>query len=348
MTVDSLLTETASRLFAEHCTHSAVQQAEAQGHSLDLWQAYADTGFAQVSVPEAVGGSGGSLRDALELLRLVGYYAAPIPAAEHGALGGWLHGEAGLSLPDGIVTVPVPTAADTLTINDSGTVSGVAHQVPWGRAAQRLVFVANGHVASVPVDQASVEPGTSLAGEPRDRVSFEGASAQVAPAPPGVDEQAVRFRGALSRVAMMAGAIEKMSQLTVTYTNERQQFGRPVARFQAVQQHLVWAAQDAALARIAADAAGRQAERGDAHFEIASAKLVVNQAATRATKACHQAHGAMGMTQEYELHHSSRRLWTWRTEYGGEREWARWVGQAAVTNGPDGLYPLITAGSASR
>jgi acyl-CoA dehydrogenase len=143
----------------------------------------------------------------------------------------------------------------------------------------------------------------------------------------------------------MAGAIEKMSQLTVSYTNERQQFGRPVARFQAVQQHLVWASQDAALARMAAEAAGRQADRGDARFEIASAKLVANQAATRATKACHQAHGAMGMTQEYELHHSSRRLWSWRSEYGGVREWSRWVGQAAAAHGADGLYPLITGGS---
>ena len=145
----------------------------------------------------------------------------------------------------------------------------------------------------------------------------------------------------------MAGAIEKMSRLTVSYTNERQQFGRPVARFQAVQAHLVWAAQDAALARMAAEIAAREADRGDGRFEIASAKLVANQAATRATKACHQAHGAMGMTQEYPLHHLSRRLWTWRTEYGGDREWTRWVGERATSVGADGLYALVTDGSAA-
>jgi len=113
-----------------------------------------------------------------------------------------------------------------------------------------------------------------------------------------------------------------------------------------VQQHLVWASQDAALTRMAADSSGREANRGDARFEIASAKLVANQAATRATKACHQAHGAMGMTQEYELHHSSRRLWTWRSEYGGVREWSAWVGQLAAAQGADGMYPLIAGGSA--
>ena len=144
----------------------------------------------------------------------------------------------------------------------------------------------------------------------------------------------------------MAGAIEKMSQLTVSYTNDRVQFGRPVAKFQAVQQHLVWGAQDAALARMVAETAAREAARGTAQFEIAAAKLVANQAAARATKACHQAHGAMGMTQEYPLHHLSRRLWSWRKEYGSDAEWSRWLGKIAVAQGADQLYPLVTGGSA--
>jgi acyl-CoA dehydrogenase len=219
--------------------------------------------------------------------------------------------------------------------------------VPWGRSAERLVLLGEGVVVSVPATAAIISQASSLAGEPRDTMTFHGVQADVASAPDGVDAEALRFRGALSRVALMAGAIDKMSRLTVSYTNEREQFGRPVSRFQAVQQHLVWASQDAALTRMAAESAGRQANRGDARFEIASAKLVANQAATRATKACHQAHGAMGMTQEYELHHSSRRLWTWRSEYGGVREWSSWVGQAAAAQGADGLYPLITAGSAA-
>ena len=221
------------------------------------------------------------------------------------------------------------------------------HMVPWGRRAERLAVLADGGVASVPVAAATVQPHVSLAGEPRDSLTFDGVQAEVASAPLGVDAEALRFRGALSRVALMAGAVEKMSRLTVSYTNEREQFGRPVARFQAVQAHLVWAAQDAALTRMAAEIAGREASRGDGRFEIASAKLVANQAATRATRACHQAHGAMGMTQEYPLHHLSRRLWSWRTEYGGDREWTRWVGRHAVGVGADHLYPLVTGGSAT-
>ncbi|MEZ5230778.1 MAG: acyl-CoA dehydrogenase family protein [Acidimicrobiales bacterium] len=279
------------------------------------------------------------------MLRLVGYHAAPIPAAETGMLGGWLLASAGLAIPEGIVTVAPGHRADRLTLADDGTLSGTVHMVPWGRAAERLAVLVDGHVVSVAAEQAKVEPQTSLAGEPRDSLTFDRATVESAPAPDGVDDAAFRLRGALSRVALMGGAIEKMSQLTVTYTNERKQFGQAVARFQAVQQHLVWAAQDAALARSVAEIAGLAASRGPAEFEIASAKLNANQAATRATKACHQAHGAMGMTQEYPLHHSSRRLWAWRSEYGGTAEWAEVVGRAAVAAGADGLYPLITGGS---
>jgi len=347
MSVDTLVTETATRLFSELCTHEAIQQAEEDGGAPEIWDAFAQTGFPWISLDEDAGGSGGTLLDALEVLRLVGYFAAPVPAAETGILGGWLLASAGLELPQGIVTVAPGTDRDTLTMNDDGTVSGSAAMIPWGRHAERLALISNGTVASVPVAAGKIEPATSLAGEPRDTLTFDGVAAETAAAPAGVDETTLRFRGALSRVAMMAGAIEKMSQLTVSYTSERQQFGRPVARFQAVQQHLVWASQDAALTRMAAESAGREAARGSAHFEIASAKLVANQAATRATKACHQAHGAMGMTQEYELHHSSRRLWTWRTEYGGVREWSNWVGQVATGVGADRLYPLITGGSAA-
>ena len=343
--VDPLITETADRLLGELCTHEAVQAAEANGAAPEIWSAFAETGFPWISIAEDAGGSGGTLLDALEVLRLVGYHSAPIPAAETGVLGGWLLASAGLELPEGAVTVAPGTPSDSLTIHDDGRVSGTVAMVPWGRASERLAVVVDGVVASVPVAAATVREKTSLAGEPRDTLTFDGVAAAAADAPDGVDDVALRFRGALTRVALIGGAIEKMSQLTVSYTNERVQFGRPVARFQAVQQHLVWAAQDAALARMCAERAGVAANDGDARFEIAAAKLNANQAATRATKACHQAHGAMGMTQEYPLHHVSRRLWSWRSEYGGTHEWSEWVGRVAVAQGADGLYPLITGSS---
>ena len=379
--VDELITETADRLFGELCTHEAVQAAEDSGGAPDIWDAFCDTGFDLIAVPEEAGGSGGTLAEAIEVLRMVGYHSAPIPAAENGILGGWLLAEAGLERPDGLVTVVPPRAADggwsgggcsatngshgesdsdtagglgcavNIAHDGAATVTGEARRVPWARSAATIACICEWDgqtmVISVPVSECEITPLPNMAGEPRDTVRFDGSIGVAAPAPDDVDAAALAQRGALSRAALMAGAIEKMCQLTVSYTNERVQFGRPVARFQAVQQHLVWAAQDAALVRMAAEVAAREATRGDAPFEIAAAKLIANQAAARATKACHQAHGAMGMTQEYPLHHFSRRLWSWRKEYGSDAHWAGVLGTMATGVGADGLYPLITSGTAA-
>ena len=53
------------------------------------------------------------------------------------------------------------------------------------------------------------------------------------------------------------------------------------------------------------------------------------------------------MTQEYRLHHFSRRLWAWRSEYGDEHYWALRLGGALASAGADRLYPAITGGSAA-
>ncbi|MEL7209228.1 MAG: acyl-CoA dehydrogenase family protein, partial [Actinomycetota bacterium] len=156
----------------------------------------------------------------------------------------------------------------------------------------------------------------------------------------------LRLRGALARVLQMAGALEAMSALTVDYTEQRQQFGRPVSRFQAVQQHLVWGAQDAAITKMAAQMAVHAAAGGGvpgARFQIASARTIADGSASTATRWAHQAHGAMGMTQEYALHHLSRRLWAWRQEFGSPGEWAGVVGHLAMEAGADGHFPLITS-----
>jgi len=346
---DSLLTETAARVFADTCTFAAVEQAEADGFASDVWAAVAETGLAWVSVPEAAGGPGGSLGDALEVVRVAGRFAAPVPLAETGLLAGWLAAATGLPVPGGPATVVPGTPADTLTWT-GGRLHGSAHRVPWAAASERiLVVVADEgapHVLSVPSRDVRIEPVVNLAGEPRETVVFDAVAADPAPAPAGVDGDALFARGALTRVAAMAGALERTVELTVGYTNDRHQFGKAIGTFQAVQAHLVHAAQDAAIVTMALATATRAAERGDARFEIAAAKLLADQAASRVTRHAHQAHGAMGMTREYPLHHLTRRLWAWRSEFGDERHWSRVLGTALVAGGADGLYPTITGGSA--
>ena len=135
---DPLLSETATRVFADTSTFAAVEQAEADGWAPAIWDAVAETGLAWVSVPEAAGGSGGTLADAVEILRIAGRHAVPLPLAETGMLGGWLLAGAGLEIPDGAVTVVPDTRRDDLELRN-GVLHGTALRVPWARAVEQIV-----------------------------------------------------------------------------------------------------------------------------------------------------------------------------------------------------------------
>ncbi|MCU1343935.1 MAG: putative Acyl-CoA dehydrogenase, partial [Acidimicrobiia bacterium] len=106
--------------------------------------------------------------------------------------------------------------------------------------------------------------------------------------------------------------------------------------------HLVTTAQHSVKLSMAADTAVRAASRGDAAFEIAAAVVIADAAAVNATRAAHQAHGAMGVTREYPLHHLSRRLWSWRHEFGGARYWRPLLGAQVAAAGADRLFETVT------
>ncbi len=122
-------------------------------------------------------------------------------------------------------------------------------------------------------------------------------------------------RGALSRAILVAGAAQTALDLTVRYARERHQFGRPIAAFQAVQQQVA--------------------------APVAAAKIRTAQAAGPIAAIAHQVHGAIGMTQEHPLRFTTTRLWAWRSEWGGEREWAQRIAAAAVRAGDEGLWPML-------
>lgn len=355
VTVDELLVDAATKLFSEISDFDTVQAAEEERWAPTVWNAVAEAGFAWIGLPEEAGGSGGTLADACEVLRVAGATAAPIPLAETGLLGGWLLACAGLPLPEGPVTVVSGRPEDTLAVainsDGSATVDGIAYRVPWAEQAEVLALLepSSNTVVAAPRSSYTIETATNMAGEPRDTITFSAVTIPpdaVAVASDEVSAQALRERGALSRVMLIAGALEAMLNLTIEYTETRQQFGKPVGRFQAVQQHLVWSAQDAAITKMAAQIAARQAARGDGRFEIAAARSLANESVSTATRQCHQAHGAMGMTQEYALHHLSRRLWSWRSEWTHTDEWSGAVGRYLEQVGAANTYPLITGGSA--
>ena len=153
---------------------------------------------------------------------------------------------------------------------------------------------------------------------------------------------------AMMLAAKMAGALNAALDLSVQYARERQQFGKPLASFQAIQQQLAVFAEEAAAADMAAASAFRAAgfvlkEGGDAWFEIACAKLRANQAARISTGIAHQVHGAMGFTAEYRLQHLTKRLWTWGSEHGNERYWADKIGARIAARGHENFWPDLVS-----
>ncbi len=153
---------------------------------------------------------------------------------------------------------------------------------------------------------------------------------------------------AAATVSLMAGAMGQALALSIDHVNMRQQFGRPLGKFQAVQQSLaVMACEvravDAAAAALAArlDGVGRDPSAAD--FEIASTKLRANRAVGVVTAIAHQVHGAIGFTEEYDLHRVTVPLMRWRGTHGNDAFWAARLGRQVAGFGGRGLWEAMTA-----
>jgi len=350
----SALVDALRAILADHSTQEAVIEAEGPGFAADAWNVLSEGGFGLISIPESAGGSGGDIADACVVLHEIGRAAAAVPFAEHTLLAGWALAEAGVALPEGVCTMSAGTSTDTLTATGDANglvLDGVLARVPWASNADQIVVLAqaggSAYLMVLPVSSVTIESGRNLAMESRDLVRFDKVrvDSPVA-APASVTASALELRAALSRAALIAGALDRVTEITVRYTAEREQFGRPIARFQAVQRHLVRIAEQTVSAQMAVDAAAANAVGALDFFDIASAKIVASEAAGTVSAASHQAHGAIGMTKEYELGQLSRRLWSWRDECGSEAAWSRRLGVHVAEAGADALWPRITTGLA--
>jgi acyl-CoA dehydrogenase len=164
-----------------------------------------------------------------------------------------------------------------------------------------------------------------------------------APAADGVHADAIWLYGALARSSQMAGALESILAQAVRYATERKQFGRAIGAFQAIQHQLALLAGHTAAAGMASAHACRAAERGDPTLAVAAAKVRVGEAAGLGAGIAHQVHGAIGFTYEHSLHFATRRLWSWRAEFGAESYWAAALGRRVAARGADQLWPDLTA-----
>jgi acyl-CoA dehydrogenase len=348
-----------------------------------LWDELAALGFTGLTVPEELGGSGGDLLDAAVVTSEAAKSGAAVPVAEATFLAGPLLAAAGIELPPGVVT----SGSGSLSVS-GGRLTGTVPRVPWLRSARylvTLVSVADGFSAAlVPVgdpgadglgdaaadadadgtgpgrhdDGLTIEPGENLAGEQRDTAVLTNLAPERLVTLPDSDwPRRVELLGAAARAVQIGGAARAVLDLAVTHAGERVQFGRPLSRFQAVQQLLARLAADTTTVTVAADAAVRalrdqiagagagRAPDGElspgAELLVASAKAQASALAGTIAATGHQVHGAIGFTMEHRLGGSTKRLWSWRQENGNDLYWQRRIA-GLVAAAPSGLWPLVS------
>jgi len=366
----SLLADTVTRLFTDLVTKDLIESSEKGVWPEKLWRALEEGGLTLPLVPESAGGAGGTWLDAHVVVRASGRHTAPVPLAET-IVAGWLLSRAGLEVPFGPMTLAPVHRSERLTLARSGgswRVSGTATRVPWGRAAGHVVTVAEVDgtptVALIAPSAAKITEDKNLALEPRDTLVFENAPVVAAAPAAGVSTDAIWLHGAMVRAAQMAGALDSILEQGVRYATERKQFGRPIGNFQALQHYLAVVAGHVAASGIAAELAFRAADReseraGEARepasptapasskapasfIDIAAAKIRIGEAAGVSAGLVHQVHGAIGFTYEHSLHFATRRLWSWRAEFGSESGWAIELGRHVAARGGDNLWNDLT------
>ncbi|MEQ8495622.1 MAG: acyl-CoA dehydrogenase family protein [Gammaproteobacteria bacterium] len=343
-----MLEDSVERLFGDRLDWDAQTKIEESGFPRALWDEVVDQGIHKVLASEDAGGLGGGWGDAYPVLRACGKHAVPLPVAE-AMLAEYLAREAGCTLPDGVPgLLPAVLDADDL---DGDRLRLAGMRTPWGREAAYLLGVADGGDGAelVIADTADLDVAAedNIGRDPRD--ALRGDARVVARHALSLPADCVRWLGALVRSAQIAGGGVTCLDLAVQYAGEREQFGRPLAAFQAIQHYLadlagVVASVDSITmaACEAYDVRGMSGAARNARFEIAAAKCRASEAVEKLTRLSHQVHGAIGFTYEYGLHFTTRRLWAWRAEFGGAGEWGEYLGRLACEAGGDGIWPLMT------
>jgi acyl-CoA dehydrogenase len=336
-----IIEQTANGIFGDTVTHDMLAELQDGKLNAGLWQIIEDAGLTKVLLSEEAGGAGGTWLDAEVVLRACGRHCVPAPVGEAIAAY-WILAEAGMSIPqDGILTwAPAHDQGDNVEVDRAPWLGEADHVLIWSKAGELLLFKT----------PKGLTHSQSMAGEPRySGKLMKSEAVATAAVPDSLRNLGPIAIGALVRAVQMSGALDGALHISVQYATDRIQFGKPIARFQAIQQQLALMSGHVATS-VRAAGMGCEALARDpatAGFDIAVAKVRNGEAVEISTSVSHQVHAAIGITFEYGLNFFSRRLWSWRDEYGSEGYWAEKIGAALVRDGGEALWPNITDGTLS-
>ncbi len=260
-----------------------------------LWRKLAGLGVTALAVPERWGGLGASLLEVAVAAEELGHHPLPGPAVESfaavpvllaglgdGELAGrWLPGLAAgdltatIALPPQVPYAADAAAADVVLLADRGTL--------W--------------LAAPAATRRSVDRARTVSTVSRQQELASG---------PAVAAAVARAfdAGALACAAQLLGAGRALLEASVRHAAQRVQFGKPIGAFQAVKHHLAGVAIGLEFARPLLGAAAAALAAGDATAarDVSAAKVACTDAAYRAARTALQVHGAIGYTEELDLH----------------------------------------------
>jgi 3-oxocholest-4-en-26-oyl-CoA dehydrogenase beta subunit len=332
------IAKVARQLFEHRATPEHLTELEAgseNGHDrydAALWHELATADLLGIALPENVGGSGHGFLELALLLAEVGASVAPVPAyatlllgadtiARHGDdtqrqryLPGVVDGtrlltaalaEPGRSDP----TKPTTTAHRD---GDRWRLNGNKELVPAAQISQTIVIPAatdDGDVGLFLLDTAAdgvdVQPAATTNAEPHADVTLDGAvvSGEDRLSGDGAEMiESLHTRAVVGLCAIQLGVTERALRIAATYTTEREQFGRPIGSFQAVQQRMADAFIDVEAIRWTTWqaawllTAGQSAERA-----AAIAKFWAAESGARVVATAQQVHGGIGIDITYPL-----------------------------------------------
>lgn len=306
------------KLLAMHATPAVVRAVEAGEGAAISRQAWVESGFADLLMPEASGGAGLSLRMADDLLRTCAKHLLPWPLDITMVVRASL-AATGVDAPDGFFAIAPQTSVDV-----DGRI--LCRGVPDGSAADWMLATTPDGAMLVPTRERGAEAvfrGGAVSTDVFWRVRPEGAVLIQTT----LDWTGI---GACLTATRIAGAMERLLEMTLEHASTRSQFGKPLAAFQAIQQQLAVMAEQVAAARMAASIGMLSEDIEPDPLRAAVAKARTSEAVVAVTSIAHAVHGAIGIAAEFDLQLFTRRLHAWRLAFGSERRWHREVGRALL------------------
>jgi alkylation response protein AidB-like acyl-CoA dehydrogenase len=328
--------ELAARILNDLSTPERLKEVEGTDERIDrkLWAELGSAGLLGVALPESCGGAGLGFLAAAIVAEEVGRHAGAVPFTASVVLGAlpiaefgteqqqqkWLPGAvAGETILTGALVEPggdpwKPTL-QAVKDGDGWRLDGVKAEVPVGMIADGVVVSArteDGGIALFILDPSTAgvtrRQQETTSWQYEAEMEFSGVSVGADGLLVEGDDGAAALEWLLERAATaycveVSGACQAAVKLTAAYTIEREQFGKPIATFQAVGQRAADAYIDTEAVRLTSwQAAWRLAEGLPAAAEVAVAKYWADEGAQRAVHGAQHLHGGVGVDRDYPLH----------------------------------------------